>query len=776
MLCVSDCLTAFCFQVLEYNYYVVTNGVMSELAQFPESDVEKIQALLHQDQLQQAILICEAQLSSPGIATGPISWLYGLALLLNDQEEDAQAAWMMAMMAGDEAEVATWLGELGDTLDQNADFQAARCRLPQASLIRCHIREILPNDYSNLLKLIKLELLQKTFTLKHFFEFEIIELLKSEISNNTFSNYPELLLEILELYLDAALADEITVHFVAALRPYLPPERFVIAVYNGAMKIAHVRSLHGLAVPLLELCFELAPQDSDLLIHLAELLILIQSYRRAVEIGRQIATSNHNPVTQVISSYYVLKAYLNEGKDRSVILKSAQEHESNLKLLIENPPNLTYSEVQNLIAAVHLLSYISDRPQQYRVAQNQIMAMCEKSIQAHWVDHCQRYRHRASPDHRSQMNQSLPDRPLRIGYICSCFYNHSVGWLARSLIQHHDTQKFEIYIYGVNIPPSAHPVSRFYQQVTPHYRACDCPPDVIADQIHQDQIDILIDLDSITRDSVCTVMALKPAPIQATWMGWDAIGLSSIDYYIADHYSLPDNAQDYYVERIWRLPQTFLAVDGFEIGIPTIRRSDLNIPEDAIIFLNPQRGYKLTPEILKLQLQILKATPNSYLLLKGITDDESLQQSLGELTSEIGVAIDRLRPLPYAPSEEIHRANLAIADVILDTFPYNGATTTMESLWMERPIVTLVGKQFSARNSYTMMMNAGITEGISWTPEEYVNWGIRFGTEPQLRQQLAGKLRQAKQAAPLWNGQAFARQMEAAYVQMSKIYVEQADT
>ncbi len=768
--------SSFFVQAIAYICQVVTNGIMSELVQFPESDVEKIQALLHQDQLQQAILICEAQLSLPGTIVGQINWLYGLALLFSHQEEDAQAAWMMAMMAGDEAEVATWLRELGDTLDQNADFQTVAGRLPQASLIRHHIREILPDDYGNLLKLIKLQLIQERFTLEHFFEFEIIELLKSEIANHTFSNYPELLLEILELYLDAALADEITVHFVAAIRPYLSPENFVIAVYNGGMKIAHSRSLHGLAVPLLELCFELAPQDAELLIHLAELLILTQSYPRAIEIGCQIAASNQSLVSQVISSYYILKAYLNEGKDQNGILKSAQAHESNLKLLIENQPDLAYSEVQNLIASVHLLSYISDRPQKYRVLQNQIIAMCEKSIQAHWADDYQRYRHRASEDDRRQSNQSLLNRPLKIGYICSCFYNHSVGWLARSLIKHHDRQKFEIYIYGVNIPPSEHPVKNFYQQITPHYRACDFPPDVIADQIHQDQIDILIDLDSITRDSVCTVMALKPAPIQATWMGWDAVGLASIDYYIADPNSLPANAQDYYIEQIWRLPQTFLAIDGFEVGIPTIRRSDLNIPEDAIVFLNPQRGYKLTPETLKLQLQILKATPNSYLLLKGMTDDESLQQSLGELSREIGLSIDRLRALPYASSEEIHRANLAIADVILDTFPYNGATTTMEALWMERPIVTLIGQQFSARNSYTMMLNAGITEGISWTPEEYINWGIRFGTEPELRKQLAAKLRQAKQAAPLWNGKAFARQMEAAYTEMYEIYVKKPVT
>jgi len=107
---------------------------------------------------------------------------------------------------------------------------------------------------------------------------------------------------------------------------------------------------------------------------------------------------------------------------------------------------------------------------------------------------------------------------------------------------------------------------------------------------------------------------------------------------------------------------------------------------------------------------------------------------------------------------------------VLDTYPYNGATTTLETLWMGIPLVTRVGEQFAARNSYTMMMNAGITEGIAWTDQEYLEWGIRLGKDPGLRQQIAGKLRQSRQTAPLWNGKQFTREMEKAYEQMWAIY------
>jgi predicted O-linked N-acetylglucosamine transferase (SPINDLY family) len=736
---------------------------MSEVEQLPQSkSIQEIQALLNSNQVEQVIGFCESQITFPILIAGPIHWLYGLALLLNGQEEDAQSVWMIAMASGEDAQVAEWVAELAAILDLNAVFRAEQTEWQSASLIRQHIRELLPDDENNFLQLIKLELLQEKFTLHSFLEFEILDRLKTEVSSNAFSKHKALLLEILQLYLNSALAHEVTIKFVAALRPYIDPEEFVQVVFSGAFNLGHVRGIPKLAGDLLELCVELNPYDTEVLVQLSEMLLVTRVHTRVIEVAQNILDYASDPITKALGSYYMLKAYLNDGKDRGATLKVAQDHEVHLKILIDCQPDLSYSEARYLLVSVHLLTYINDNPPQHRTLQNQIVAMCTRSIRDHWAEKCEQYSHRI-------INQS----PLRIGYISSCFYCHSVGWLARTLMQHHDPQKFEIYIYAVNTPDREHPVKAFYERSTPNYRACGVNSGEIADLIHQDNIDILIDLDSITRDSVCTVMALKPAPIQATWMGWDAVGTSSIDYYIADNYSLPENAQDYYVEKIWRLPQTFLAVDGFEVGIPTVNRRDLDIPEDAIVFLNPQRGFKLTPEVLKLQLQILKATPNSYLLLKGIAE-EALQQSLGQLAQDVNVSLDRIRPIPYAPSEEIHRANLAIADIILDTFPYNGATTTMEALWMERPIVTLVGQQFSARNSYTMMMNAGITEGISWTPEEYVAWGIRLGTEPELRQQVAWKLRQGKQSAPLWNGKAFAQQMEAAYTEMYQIYVDRS--
>ncbi|NEQ86073.1 MAG: hypothetical protein F6K26_40115, partial [Moorea sp. SIO2I5] len=191
-----------------------------------------------------------------------------------------------------------------------------------------------------------------------------------------------------------------------------------------------------------------------------------------------------------------------------------------------------------------------------------------------------------------------------------------------------------------------------------------------------------------------------------------------------------------------------------------------DIPNDATVYLSSQKGYKRNPETTRLQMKIIKAVPNSYFLIKGKSDQDSITRFFNQIAEEEGVECDRLRFLPEVPTEAVHRANLGIADVVLDTYPYNGATTTLETLWMGIPLVTRVGEQFVARNSYTMMMNAGITEGIAWTDEEYIEWGIRLGKDPALRQQISWKLRQSRQTAPLWNGKQFTREMEKAYLEM----------
>jgi predicted O-linked N-acetylglucosamine transferase (SPINDLY family) len=423
---------------------------------------------------------------------------------------------------------------------------------------------------------------------------------------------------------------------------------------------------------------------------------------------------------------------------------------------------LSLNKIRFLIVITGLFSYLKDDISENRRLQKQVGDLFLRNIEMN----------AASALIPVSSKKSQSKRRLRVGYIASTLRNHSVGWLSRWLFQHHDHENFEVFAYLVHQRPDNPFFATWFAEQVDYFRYLSNDIEEAAKTIRNDDIDILVDLDSTTLDQTCTILALKPAPIQATWLGFDASGLPSIDYFIADPFVLPDDAQSHYTEKIWRLPQTYIAVDGFETGVPTISRVDLNIPQDAIIYWSSQTGLKRNPEIVRLQMQILRAVPNSYFLIKGVGDQEVLQQFFADLSAEEGISFERLKFLPMMPDEYTHRANLQIADVVLDTYPYNGATTTLETLWAGVPLVTRVGQQFSARNSYAFMMNVGVTEGIAWTDKEYVEWGIRFGHDEQLRQQVAWKLKQSRHTSPLWNTKQFTREMENAYRQMYSKYLE----
>jgi predicted O-linked N-acetylglucosamine transferase (SPINDLY family) len=226
---------------------------------------------------------------------------------------------------------------------------------------------------------------------------------------------------------------------------------------------------------------------------------------------------------------------------------------------------------------------------------------------------------------------------------------------------------------------------------------------------------------------------------------------------------------------LWILPKTYIAVDGFEIATPTLSRKTLGIPSDAVVYLTSQTAIKRHPETIKTQLKILNAVKNGYLLVKGGEDGEIIKKLFTQLAQLEGVDSNRLKFLEKESFEEIYRANLQIADVVLDTYPYNGATTTLEVLWLGIPIVTFLGEQFAARNSYSFMINAGITEGIASSSQEYVEWGIRLGLDDELRSSVHWKLIQGRKNSPLWKAKEFTKEMENAFFDMWDIYINSQD-
>lgn len=696
-------------------------------------------------------------------------WKLGLILLLQGKQEEAQTTWLVGMSDGNSDQIEQWTSDLLQVLDTEANRQSSLEDYSIAWTIRQHIREINPSDINNRLQLVDLSITLNSYDAEVLIENQLIQ----ELSNdeNSDINFDEdLLLHILKKLLICDPENSLSVEFIPkAIRQLKSKDQNVIvaAFIPPIYEIAYSRANLPLAKKYTEILLELCPNHKEVLRTLSQFCGQLLEYDLALSYAKKSYSLSQTIHEKIIDYHSVCRAQIESRGCDSEVIQSLEYLESLIKRLIAESPEDLGRSVTRLYNTIFLFPYARDSLENITL-RHQLAKLCQLNTEKVLDKHINKYHQ----EHITRVS-NYSRKKLRIGYISHCFRRHSVGWIARWLLNYHQREEFEIYGYLQGAESREDSLQDWYIKQFTEARIYSIVSAEMAEDIHRDEIDILIDLDSTTLTNSCSVMAMKSAPIQVTWLGWDASGIPTIDYFIADPYVLPKNAQDYYSEKIWRLPQTYVAVDGFDQYLPNLRRDNLGIPSDAVVYFTAQRGYKYNPDTARLQMKILKEVPNSYFMFKKFGESDILSELLIDIAESEGVNKERLISISTVDLEEIHRANLAIADVVLDTYPYNGATTTLETLWMCIPLVTKVGQQFAARNSYTMMINAGITEGIAWNDEEYIEWGIRLGTNENLRKQVSWKLRQSKHTAPLWNAKQFTRQMEEAYKQMWDIYTKE---
>ncbi len=689
-----------------------------------------------------------------------IYWQAGVDLILNGEIAEAQSIWLLPFLEIDTAlDKITITKSFTKYLDQSAENQSS---LDNSIKLRLLSQEILPHDINNLLKLICASIQNHSFEINLVNDWSVIACLQNTAVENINQEILDKAIQaILEFFQPSDI--EIITKFIATCLQHSPHLITTLSlIANQAFKLSYQEERPECSIKILETCLDNAPENVRLGIQcsLADSAAKAGQFKKATQIAQECyQQSQHLSIEEQVRASHMLLAVLMEAGDWKRIPAAVQEHMQLLQHFIEEPPARLLA-AETIINSSYFLNYLYDQPQQLHFLRNAIGKIHADNLTSLF---------------KTDINQkNIPEKSgiLRIGYIASTLHKHSVGWLSRWLFAHHDRHNLEIFLYHVNQRGDDEFNHKFFRDRVHCSSYCETDVEQIVNQIKQDKIDILVDLDSLAFITTYEVMSRKPAPVQVTWLGWDASGCPAIDYYIADPYVLPPNASEYYSAQIWRLPHTYLAIDGFESDVPSRKRTDYDLPEDAIVYLCNQKSYKHHPDILKLQLQIIKSVPNSYLLIKLRRDGSSLIESYQALIDELGIDMDQLRFLERDQDEAGHRANLTLADVVLDTFPYNGATTTLETLWMNVPMVTKVGEAFVARNSYTFMRNAGITEGIAWTDKEYVDWGIRLGTDSKLRQQIRGKLLSSRKTSPLWNARQFTKDMENAYRSMWQKYLE----
>lgn len=360
--------------------------------------------------------------------------------------------------------------------------------------------------------------------------------------------------------------------------------------------------------------------------------------------------------------------------------------------------------------------------------------------------------------HRAHATDRAPDRMLRIGYVSPDFRDHSVASFIAPVLRHRNRETFSVVAYSNTFRDD---------QVTANLRTlCDgwrdirkLTDDAAAEQIRRDRIDILIDLAGHTSRNRLGIFARKPAPVQMTYLGYpDTTGLSSIDYRITDSLADPVGASDaFYSERLLRLPRTFLCFEP--PGDATIKRK----ANAELTFGSFNRPAKLSGECLDLWSRVLSSIPNSRLILKGFgLGEEATRQHWRRRFEERGVARDRIELIGQVLSAAEHLEMYNRIDIALDTFPYNGTTTTLEAIWMGVPVIALAGTRHVSRVGLSILTNAGLTELVANDAEDYVAIATALAGDADRLRGLHESLRDRLSASPLLDAASFTRDLEAA--------------
>jgi predicted O-linked N-acetylglucosamine transferase (SPINDLY family) len=373
---------------------------------------------------------------------------------------------------------------------------------------------------------------------------------------------------------------------------------------------------------------------------------------------------------------------------------------------------------------------------------------------------CEQHAQSLSRSIRPHPNDRSSGRRLKIGYVSPDFRNHVVGLNLLPLLRHHDREKFAIHCYSQVLSSDA-VTDRFQQHSDGWRNIVGLSDDQAAQRIRDDRIDILVDLALHMADNRLLVFARKPAPVQVTFAGYPgSTGLRTIDYRLSDPYLDPPGMDEsVYSETTLRLPESFWCYDPLDCrDIPV---SPLPSRTAGAVTFGCLNNYaKINPAVLGLWAQVLRAVPSSRLLL--MTAEGSHRQDALDLFAEAGVASERIEFASRRPRRQYmelyHRIDLG-----LDTFPYNGHTTSLDSYWMGVPVVTLVGQTAVGRAGLCQSMNLRLPELIARTTDEYVQIAVDLSRDAERLQQYRAELRERMQESPLMDAPRFARNVEAAY-------------
>jgi protein O-GlcNAc transferase len=360
---------------------------------------------------------------------------------------------------------------------------------------------------------------------------------------------------------------------------------------------------------------------------------------------------------------------------------------------------------------------------------------------------------------------------IRIAYFSPDFRNHPVSLLTAELFEVHDRDRFEVFAFSLQKAPIGDETNLRLRKGFDRFIDVDEMSDQeIAQLARELEIDIAIDLAGPTQYSRTGIFSYRAAPIQVNWLGYPGtIGADFIDYIVADKIIIPEPHQQFYAEKIVYLPNTYMVDDSKRTAsIRVFTREEFSLPKNAFVFCCFNNDYKFNPQVLDSWSRILLTVKNSVIWIS--ENNKYFRSNIVAEFESRGIDHDRIIFAQRVEMMADHLSRYALADLFLDTHPYNAHTTALDSLKAGVPVLTLMGQSFASRVAASLLNAIGLPELITNTQEEYEALAIDLAMNPQKLTDIKLKLAKNRLTAPLFDTPLFTKNLEAAYIKMIERY------
>lgn len=365
------------------------------------------------------------------------------------------------------------------------------------------------------------------------------------------------------------------------------------------------------------------------------------------------------------------------------------------------------------------------------------------------------------------LHTQVPPRSgrVRVGYLSGDLHHHAVGLLIAELIELHDRRRFEVFAFCWT-PESATPQrQRLLKAFDHHVRLAGVDDATAARLIADAGIDVLVDLQALTSGARPGILAHRPAPVQVSYLGLPGTsGLPGVDWLVADAFTVPPELEMYCTERVLRLPTVFQVSDRQREEAPTPPRARYGLPEDAFVYCSFNNNHKFTPEVFGLWMDVLRAVPGSVLWL--LADNPTARANMEAVAIAAGVDPARLHFAPRVSPPE-YLARFRLADLMLDTFPYNAGTTASDALWMGLPILTRAGRTYISRMAGSLLQAVGLPELVTDSAEAYRTLAITLGRQPARAASYKRFLHEHARSSPLFDLPRITGELESAFERLA---------